>query len=52
MYIIADLKNMQFMKNEVGDLSYYETEEDTLLVCGIYELQDVWVLKLIHNHKE
>lgn len=34
MYIIADLKNMEFMKNDAGEISYYETEEDALLVCG------------------
>ena len=51
-YIIIDLRNMDFMKDEEGKINYYDTEEDACLVCSVYELENVWVMKLIYNHIE
>jgi hypothetical protein len=51
-YIIVDLKTMDFMKNEEGKINYYDTEEEACDVCGIYELPNAWVMKLIYNHIE
>ena len=51
-YVIIDLINMDFMKNEKGKINYYDTEEDACLACGMYEFENAWVMKLIHNHIE
>lgn len=51
-YVIIDLRNMDFMKNEEGNINYYDTMEDACTVCGIYEFEDAWVMKLVYNHKE
>jgi hypothetical protein len=51
-YVIIDLRNMDFMKNEEGKINYYYTEEEACTVCGIYELENAWVMKLIYNHIE
>ena len=51
-YVIIDLRNMDFMKEEDGKICYYDTEEDACMVCGMYELENVWVMKLISNHIE
>jgi hypothetical protein len=51
-YLIVDLKTMEFMKDLYGEINYYNTEEEALDVCGIYEFEDVWIMKLIHNYLE
>jgi len=51
-YVIIDLRNMDYMKNEAGEINYYETEPEASLVCGMYEFENAWVCKLIYNHIE
>lgn len=51
-YVIIDLRNMDFMKDENGKIIYYNTEEEACIVCGFYEFENAWVLKLIYNHIE
>lgn len=51
-YVIIDLRNMYFMKNEEGKINYYDTEQEACDVCGMYEFENVWVMKLIYNHIE
>lgn len=51
-YVIIDLRNMDFMKNEKGEINYYDTVEEAGIVCGMYEFENAWVLKLIYNHIE
>lgn len=51
-YVIIDLRNMDFMKDENGTIEYYGTEEEALIVCGFYEFENAWVMKLIYNHIE
>jgi hypothetical protein len=51
-YVIIDLKTMDFMKNLEGKINYYDTEKEARDVCGIYELDNVWVLKLVYHHNE
>lgn len=51
-YVIIDLRNMDYMKDKDGIINYYDTEEEASEVCGMYEFEDVWVCKLIYNHKE
>jgi hypothetical protein len=50
-YIIVDLKTMDFMKDKEGQIVYYDTEDEACMCCGMYEFEDVWVLKLIYNYK-
>ena len=51
-YVIIDLRNMDFMKNKEGKINFYNTKDEALEVCGIYEFEDAWVMKLVHNHIE
>jgi hypothetical protein len=51
-YIIIDLRTMDFMKNKEGKITYYDTEEEACDVCGMYEFENAWVMKLIYNHIE
>jgi hypothetical protein len=50
-YVIIDLRNMDFMKED-GKIVYYDTEEEAGLACGVYEFENAWVMKLIYNHIE
>lgn len=50
-YVIIDLRTMDFMKIE-GKIIFFNTTEQALETCGIYEFEDVWVLQLIENYKE
>ena len=51
-YVIIDLRNMDFMKNEEGTINYYDTMDDACSTCGMYEFEDAWVMKLMYNHIE
>ena len=51
-YVIIDLRNMDFMRDGGGKINYYNTEDEACNICGIYEFEDAWVMKLIYNHKE
>jgi hypothetical protein len=51
-YVIIDLRNMDFMKDEDGKIEMYDTLHEAGNVCGMYEFEDAWVCQLIYNHKE
>lgn len=51
-YVIIDLRTMDIMKDQSGNIIYYNTEEEACNVCGIYEPENAWIMKLIYNHKE
>jgi hypothetical protein len=51
-YVIIDLRNMDFMKDENNKIIYYDTEDEACIVCGMYEFENAWVMKLIYNHIE
>jgi len=51
-YVIIDLRDMDFMKDKDGKINYYTTEEEARETCGMYEFENVWVMKLIYNHIE
>lgn len=51
-YVVIDLRDMGYFRNDEGDLKLFETQEEAFLTCGIYELENVWVCKLIGNHIE
>ena len=51
-YVIIDLRTMDFMKDEAGEMNFYDSEYEASGVCGMYEFEDAWVCKLIYNHRE
>jgi uncharacterized protein YqkB len=51
-YVIIDLRNMDFMKDKEGKINFYDTEREACEVCGMYEFENVWVMKLVYNHIE
>ena len=51
-YVIIDLRTMDFMKDESGNIVYYDTEEQAGIVCGVHEFENAWIMKLVYNHIE
>jgi hypothetical protein len=51
-YIIVDLTTMEYFKNIYDAIHFFDTEEEAGEYCGIYELDNCWILKLVHQHKE
>lgn len=51
-YVIIDLRNMDFMKDDNGEIVYYKTQSDACAACGMYEFENAWVMRLVYNHVE
>jgi hypothetical protein len=51
-YVIIDIINMDYFKDEKDCIVYFDNEEDALLTCGMYEFENAWVMKLIYNYTE
>lgn len=51
-YVIIDLRNMDFMKDKYGKIIHYDTEIEASEMCGMYEFENAWVMKLCYNHIE
>tara|TARA_B110000908_G_scaffold152248_1_gene187729 strand:+ start:689 stop:859 length:171 start_codon:yes stop_codon:yes gene_type:complete len=51
-YVIIDLRNMDFMKDENKKMCYYDTRQEACETCGMYEFENSWVMKLEYNHIE
>jgi hypothetical protein len=51
-FVIIDLNNMDIMRDKNDKIVFYDTENDARDVCGMYEFENVWIMKLIHNHVE
>ena len=51
-YVIIDLRDMECLKNENGEIDYFDTMEAARTACGMYELEGAWVMQLMYNHKE
>lgn len=51
-YAIIDLMNMEFMKSKDNKILFYDTEEEAYLICGMYEFENVWIVKFIYNYIE
>lgn len=51
-YVIIDLRTMDFMKNEDGQINYYDSLDEAANTCGMYEFENAWVCKLMYNHIE
>ena len=50
--IVKDLNFSDFMKDEQGKINIYDTLEEACNVCGMYEFENVLVLKVEYNHIE
>ena len=51
-FVIIDLRNMDFMKDENGGIVFYDSYDDACDTCGIYEFENAWVMELKYNHIE
>ena len=51
-YIIINLENLEVFKNIDGSIKYFDSEIDAGITCGMYELENVWISKLVYNHIE
>lgn len=51
-YVIIDLRDMDFFKDDDGKIKFFDDYEDALLHCGMYEFENAWVMQLMHNHIE
>jgi len=50
--IIKDLKFSDFMKDENGNIKTYDSYNEALETCGIYEFEDVLICKIVYNYKD
>jgi len=50
--IVKDLNFSDFMKDESGKINVYDTLDEACLTCGMYEFENVLVMKIEHNHIE
>lgn len=50
--IVKDLQFSDFMKNEKGEINVYETYDQAMLVCGMYEFEDVLVMEIKYNYDD
>lgn len=48
--IVKDLQFSDFMKNEKGEINVYDTYDQAMLVCGMYEFEDVLVMEIKYNY--
>jgi hypothetical protein len=51
-YVIIDLRDMGFMHNGDGKINYYNSFDEASEICGMYELDGVWIMKLCHQYLE
>ena len=48
--IVKCLQFSDFMKNEKGEISVYDSYDQAMLVCGMYEFEDVLVMEIKYNY--
>jgi len=51
-YAIINILTMDYMKDEYKLIELYDTLEEAQTVCGMYEFENVWIVKLIENYRE
>lgn len=51
-FVIINLIDMDFMKDKHGKICYYDTFDEAVDTCGIYEFENAWVMQLMYNHIE
>lgn len=50
--IIENLNLMDYMKDENGKICIYDTLDEAAITCGMYEFEDVLIMKIEYNHVE
>jgi len=50
--IVKDLDFSDYMKDENGKINVYDTLDYACATCGMYEFEDVIVMKIEYNHIE
>jgi hypothetical protein len=50
--IVKDLNFSDYMTDSNNEICKYDTIEEALDVCGIYEFENVLILKVVFNHIE
>jgi hypothetical protein len=51
-HVIIDLRNMDYFKDGEGKVKLFDTLDEACTTCGMYELEDSWVMRLMYNHRE
>jgi hypothetical protein len=51
-FIIVDLRIMDYFKDDEKNVKIFDTEEEAIETCGMYEFENCWVCKLVFNHIE
>ena len=49
-YVEIGIKGSGGYEGATAEINYYDTEEEACDVCGMYEFENAWVMKLIYNH--
>lgn len=50
--IVKDIYFSDFMKDEDDNIKVYDSLDQVLDICGMYEFEDVLILKVVENYKE
>ncbi len=51
-YAIIDIYNKDYFKDLEGNISLYDTYDEAIIDCGLYEFEDVWIIQFIKNYKD
>lgn len=51
-YVIIDLRTMEPFLTMDDKVKIFDTLEEACTTCGMYELENAWVMQLIYNHIE
>ena len=51
-FVIINFATMDYFKDSGGDIKYFNDEVEAVIICGMYELHDASVVKIIYQHKE
>lgn len=50
--ILKDIACTDFMKDKEGNINLYDTIEQAAITCGMYEFEDVIIVKVVRNFQE
>jgi hypothetical protein len=50
--IIKDIKFSDYMKDKDGKIKVYNSFEEAMEICGMYEFEDALVVEIKHNYME
>ena len=51
-FVIIDIRNMDFQKDQNGNIKVFDTYQEACVTAGIYEHENSWVMMLMYNHIE